>query len=170
MMSYFFCIWGFVRNKSVVGLRGADLPTRGVTPTKGAMPTKGAVRRSLCTLDYQEKGRRLRRPFSCHELLIYRSTYLPRKKVAPIWLKLCTPTCHDELFFLYLVICAKQICCGFTECRLAHEGRYAYEQTTMKSALREQSAFVGATPLVGKSALRKPTRDLFCTNHQIQKK
>ena len=64
MMSYFFCIWGFVRNKSVVGLRGADLPTRGVTPTKGAMPTKGAVPRSLCTLDYQEKGRRLRRPFS----------------------------------------------------------------------------------------------------------
>ena len=70
MMSHFFCIWGFARNKSLVGLRSGDLPTRGVTPTKGAMLTKGAVCRSLstcrssCTLDDQEKGRRLRRPFS----------------------------------------------------------------------------------------------------------
>ena len=57
MMSYFFCIWGFARNKSLVGLRSGDLPTRGVTPTKGAMLTKGAVCsssstcRSSCTLD-----------------------------------------------------------------------------------------------------------------------
>ena len=29
-----------------------------------AFLTKGALHRSLCTIDYQEKGRRLRRPFS----------------------------------------------------------------------------------------------------------
>ena len=46
-----------MRNKSVVGLRGADLPTRGVTPTKAAMLTKAAICRSSstcrssCTLD-----------------------------------------------------------------------------------------------------------------------
>ena len=40
--------------------------------------------------------------------------------LSPISLKLCTPTSHDELIFLYLRISAKQICCGFTECRLAH--------------------------------------------------
>ena len=57
-----------MRNKSVVGLRSADLPTRGVTPTKGAMLTKGAVRRSLCTIDFQE--------FLDHEL----PSYLPPEK------------------------------------------------------------------------------------------
>ena len=35
------------------------------------------------------------------------------------WLKLCTPTSHYKLLFLYLWIFLKQICCGFTECRLA---------------------------------------------------
>ena len=70
MMSYFFGIWGFARNKSLVGLRSGDLTTRGVTPTKAAMLTKAAICRSAstcrssCTLDNQEKRRRLRRPFS----------------------------------------------------------------------------------------------------------
>ena len=45
--------------------------------------------------------------------------YLPIKKVSLILLKLYTPTGHDELIFLYFWISAKQICCGFTECRLA---------------------------------------------------
>ena len=40
--------------------------------------------------------------------------------LSPISLKLCTPTGHDELIFLNLRISVKQICCGFTECRLAH--------------------------------------------------
>ena len=45
--------------------------------------------------------------------------WMMSKKCSANWLKLCTPTCYDELFFLYLGICAKQICCGFTGCRLA---------------------------------------------------
>ena len=40
-----------MRNKSVVGLRSADLPTRGGTPKKGALLTKGAIPRNLCTID-----------------------------------------------------------------------------------------------------------------------
>ena len=76
MMSYFFGIWGFVRNKSVMGLRSADLPTRGVTPTKGAMLTKAAICRnsstcrSSCTLDDRDA------PFLDYEL----PTSLPTEK------------------------------------------------------------------------------------------
>ena len=54
----------------------------------------------------------------------YLSTYLPTlriKKGSRILLKLGTIEVHDELLFLHLRISAKQIYCGFTECRLARE-------------------------------------------------
>ena len=107
--------------------RGATSPRGATCPRSADLPTKSRKGASLAT-----------------PLFLIMSdlpTDLPRKKGSLNLLKLCTRTSHDELLFLYLQISAKQIPCGFTECRLARGVPTCPRgATSLRGATRPRSA------------------------------